>query len=324
MKAAIVNAFEQSPHYEDFPEPTPKNGEVCVLVTAVGLHPIVKAIASGSHYNADDVLPFIPGIDGVGRLEDGTRVYFGAARSPYGTMAEKTVAFEHMCMPLPDSLDDVTAAAIFNPGLSSWLALSWRAQLQAGETVLINGATGVAGRLAIQIAKHLGAGKIIAMGRNNQALKGLDTLGADSLIELDQSGEKVIEAIAHAAGDKGIQVIIDYLWGNPAETIIAAITQEKMLEASTRIRFIQVGDSAGESIKLPASALRSSSLEIYGSGIGSVPIEQIIAAVPSFTEFAASGNLKVTTEQIPLRNIQEAWQRTPPNGCRFVIIPFIS
>jgi NADPH:quinone reductase-like Zn-dependent oxidoreductase len=290
MKAAVISSFEKPPHFADFAQPIPEHAEVIIKVTAAALHPVVKSIASGVHYTAGDTLPFIPGVDGVGKLADGTRVYFGMARSPYGTMAQKTVAYEQMCMPLPDNLDDIRASALYNPGLSSWLALTWRAQLIPGQTVLINGATGVAGRLAIQIAKHLGAGKIIVTGKNKQALIGLN-------------------------------IIIDYLWGKPAETIIAALMQPKIIKTSDKIRFIQLGDSAGSTLSLPAFALRSSGLELYGCGIGSAPLEQIIEAVPAFTEYIAQENVKVNTIAVPLYNIESVWQQTPPDGTRFVVVP---
>ena len=127
-----------------------------VNVRAAGLHPFVRAQASGSQSGSPNVFPQIPGIDGVGSLDDGTRVYFDKARPPYGTMAERCVVLREMIFPIPDRLDDLTAAALFNPGLTSWLAFT-RAQLTKGETVLIVGATGAAGKLAVQIAKRLGA-----------------------------------------------------------------------------------------------------------------------------------------------------------------------
>ena len=144
--AAVVHTFGSPPRFEEFSDPTAHTGEVVVKVLAAGLHPIVKALADGSHYASTKTLPMIPGVDGVGRLDDGTRVFFGMVRPPYGTMAERAAVSRQMCLPLPESLDDVTAAALFNPGMSAWLALTWRAQLAAGETVLILGASGAAGR----------------------------------------------------------------------------------------------------------------------------------------------------------------------------------
>src|SRR6266508_6663616 len=162
MKAAVLQALGTPPHYADFADPTPHEDEVIVQVRAASLKNIDKMMASGSHYDSYQALPVVCGVDGVGTLEDGTRVYCGGPRAPYGMMAERTVVPRAWCMPLPDQLDDLTAAALPNPALSSWLPLVWRAQLKPGETVLVLGATGVAGKLALQIAKHLGAGRVVA------------------------------------------------------------------------------------------------------------------------------------------------------------------
>src|SRR5277367_405541 len=185
MNAAVVYDFKNPPRYTDFADPVPAEGEKLVQVTAAGLHPIVKVLANGTHYGSTGELPFIPGVDGVGRLEDGKRVYFGIARSPYGTFSERALAAGWM-VELPEALDDVTAAGIANPGMSSWVALMGRAKFAAGESVLVLGATGVAGQLAVQIAKRLGARRVIAAGRNPKALEELKSLGADSVISLDQ------------------------------------------------------------------------------------------------------------------------------------------
>ena len=128
MNAAVVQSYDAPPRYATFAEPAPAEGERLVTVTAAGLHPIVKALAKGTHYGSTGVLPFIPGVDGVGKLEDGTRVFFGAARPPFGSFAERSLASGAMCLPLPDGLDDITAAAIANPAMSSWVALTARAK----------------------------------------------------------------------------------------------------------------------------------------------------------------------------------------------------
>jgi NADPH2:quinone reductase len=226
-----------------------------------------------------------------------------------------------MCIPIPDSLDDITAAALFNPGLSSWLALTWRAQLAPGETVLILGATGVAGKLAVQIAKRLGAGKVIALGRNAQVLSQLSHLGADVTISLNQPGQDLTEAIANAAGSTGIHVIIDYLWGRPTEAVIAAITRQGLTHVAPRVRLIEVGQMAGPTITLPASVLRSSGLEISGIGAGNIPIERIMEAMPQLIADAASGKLLIDTEQVPLAEIEAAWQRQTTDNRRLVVLP---
>src|ERR1700758_223849 len=155
MKAAVVNVLGQAPQYQDFAEPKAGDGEVLINVRAASLHPIVKALASGSHYAGKGEVPMVPGVDGVGTMEDGSRVYFGFAREPWGTMCQRTMAPHARCLRLPDKIDDVQAAAIANPGMSAWLSIKDRAGLVKGESVLILGATGVAGHLAIQFARHL-------------------------------------------------------------------------------------------------------------------------------------------------------------------------
>src|SRR5262249_7886186 len=137
MKAAVLHTLGKPPRFEDFPDPRPSAGEVIVQVKAASLKNVDKLMASGSHYDSYHELPVVCGVDGVGVLDDGTRVFCGGPRSPYGMMAERTVVSRSWCLPIPDGVDAVTAAALPNPALSSWLPLVWRAQLQPGETVLI-------------------------------------------------------------------------------------------------------------------------------------------------------------------------------------------
>ena len=197
MNAVVVQSFDAPPRYTSFDDPVPGEGELLVNVTAAGLHPIVKALARGTHYGSSGKLPFIPGVDGVGRLADGTRVYFGASRFPFGSFAQRSVTSSGFMLPLVEGLDDATAAGIANPGMSSWVALKFRAQFTQGESVLILGATGVAGQLSVQIAKRLGARRIVASGRNPQALEKLKSLGADAVISLDQPTDALVAAFRH-------------------------------------------------------------------------------------------------------------------------------
>lgn len=173
MKAAVVHSFSAAPRCESFSEPVPSGEEVLVTVAAAGLHPIVKSLAAGTHYSSTSELPFVAGMDGVGRLADGSRVYFARSRPLYGSFAERSLTQRATCFPVPENLSDVTVAAIMNPGMSSWGALTERTQLAPGESVLIPGATGVAGRLAVQVARRLGARRVVAAGRNPQALEEL-------------------------------------------------------------------------------------------------------------------------------------------------------
>ena len=322
MDAAVLHALNESPRFEQFSEPIAEEGEVIVHVRAAALKPVDKQMASGSHYAAFCELPVVCGIDGVGCLDDGTRVFFAKPRRPFGSMAQRTIVAATHSFPIPDNIEDDVAAAIVNPGLSAWGVLAWRAQLNAGETVLILGATGVTGKLAIQTAKLLGAGRVIAAGRNERVLSTLHDLGADATIRLDQPGQDLTETFAREAGDAGFDVIIDYLWGPPTEALLAAIARRGLDPASSRVRLIEVGESAGPTISLVAAALRSSKLEILGAGSGNAPVspEIWLEAVRQLMSNAAGGKLRIDTERVPLREVEDAWQREQ-HGRRTVIIP---
>ena len=322
MNAAVVNNFGEAPRLAEFPEPVPGDGEVVVTVLAAALKPLDKQLASGRHYASQSRKPpYVCGTDGAGRLEDGSRVLFVMPRWPYGAMAERTVAPRHLCFPLEDQVDDSTAAGVFNPGLSAWASLAWRAKMAAGETVLVLGATGVTGQLAVQTARLLGAGRVIAAGRNQQVLNSLRQMGADAVIQLDAPGEDLTEAFARAAAPSGFDVIVDYLWGRPTEALLAAITRRDFAAGSSAVRLVQVGESAGPSISLPAAALRSSRLEILGAGTGSAsPPEMWAVALRELMARVAAGEVRIATRQVALRDIEKEWGRDQ-RGCRFVIVP---
>jgi len=321
MKAAVLRSLGKPPRFEEFPDPKPSQGEVIVHIKAASLKNIDKMMASGSHYDSHRELPVVCGTDGVGILDDGTRVFCGGSRPPYGMMAERTVVSRMWCLPIPDEVNDVTAAALPNPALSAWLSLVWRAQLKPGETVLILGGTGVAGKLAIQIARHLGAGRVVAAGRNEQVLRTLNDLGADATIHLDQSDQELTRAFIREVGHKPFDVIIDYLWGHPTEVLLDALIGHDVKAGASRIRLIEIGEMAGSTIALSAAALRSSGLELYGSGGGSIPHSAIFDAFPQVWALAARGKLSVDTEQAPLADVEIAWQREDLPGRRLVVIP---
>jgi NADPH:quinone reductase-like Zn-dependent oxidoreductase len=322
MNAAVLYATNKPPHFGHFPDPVAGENEVIVHVRGAALKPVDKQMASGSHYAVPGELSVVCGMDGVGCLDDGTRVFFAQPRRPYGGMAERTVVPSSRCFPLPDSVDDVIAAAIMNPGLSAWGALAWRAQLAPGESVLILGATGVTGKLAIQTAKLLGARRVVAAGRNEQVLSTLHALGADATIRLDKPGQDLTEAFAREAGNDGFDVVIDYLWGPPTESLLAALIQTDLKPASSRIRLVEVGESAGSTVLLPAAVLRSSRLEILGAGSGNAPAspEIWVETIQQLLANVASGALRIDTRRIPLADVEQAWQEDQ-QGCRAVIIP---
>lgn len=316
MHAAVVTDHAKPPQYLEFPDPVPAEGEALIHVRAAGLHPIVKGLASGSHYASGGELPMVPGIDGVGTLEDGRRVYFGFARKPWGTMCERSVAPRIRCLPLPDGIDDLQAAAIANPGMSAWLSLSDRAGLKPGETALVLGATGVAGHLAVQIARSLGAKRVIGAGRNVASLEGENL---DAVIALGQPEDAVREAfLAEAA--RGIDVVIDYLWGRPTELLLEALAKGFKPSSARSTRLVEVGESAGKSVNLAGATLRSVDLRILGSGFGSVDLERILGAIPELFQKAASGALRVDVEAIPLAQVESAWSRAE-KARRIVFVP---
>lgn len=305
MKAAIVYESGQLPVYGDFPEPAPAPGENRITVAAAAMSPVVKSRASGRHYSSSGQYPFIVGIDGVGRLDNGTWVYFILPRAPYGSMAEFSVAPSSHCLPLPDGLDAVTAAAIANPGMSSWAAYKLPARLKPGETVLINGATGTAGRLAIQIAKHLGAKKVIATGRNAEALHSVISIGADLTIPLGENGSDLEDSFKTQFGE-GIDVVIDYLWGKSAECLLIAAS-EAGVNAARPLRFVQVGAASGANLTLPGAVLRSSAIKLMGSGLGSIPQERLVLCVDELLKATVPGGFKIAAKPVLLSEVEPAW-----------------
>ncbi len=319
MDAAVLHALGKPPRCEQFPEPIAGDAEVIVHVHAASLKPIDKQLASGSHYASPRELPVVCGSDGVGHLSDGQRVFFGGTRAPYGAMAQRTVVRPTFCFPIPEGVDDETAAALPNPGVSAWLTLAFRAKLVPGESVLILGATGVTGKLAVKIAKLLGAGRVVAAGRDQQALSTLHQLGADAIIRLDASAKELGEAFVREGGQSRFQVVIDYVWGSPAEAFLAAITRKEFAVITSEIRFVQVGESAGPTISLPADVLRSTALTILGTA-GIPPRSVLFDALQQVMVHAASGELRIETERVPLADIEKAWQRNQRRR-RLVVIP---
>ena len=319
MNAAVVHNFDAPPSYGDFETPVPLGNEVRVSMRAAALSHLVKAQASGKHYSAHAHLPLVPGVDGAGVLEDGRRVFVAFPRAPFGTMAEQTVVARDLCADIPDDVDDVTAAAAGNPGMSSWAALTERARFVAGESVLINGATGASGRLAIQIAKHFGAKRIVVTGRNAKSERALRSLGADAFIPLDQSRDALIQLFQDEIVRGSVRVVLDYLWGESAERLIAAISGVGSHIAGERVRFVQLGSLGGHVISLPAAALRSSGLELMGSGLGSVSNQRLVAIIGEMLRVLGSARMTIDAEPVPLTDVSDAWERKLPRRIVFTV-----
>jgi len=304
MKAALVKESGATPVYADFTEPAATEGVVRIAVVASALSHVTKSRASGKHYSSAAKLPLVPGVDGTGVLDDGERVYFVLPEAPFGGMAEYCIVRKERCIALPAALDDVTAAAIAIPGMSSWAALVERAKLMKGETVLINGATGVSGRLAVQIAKYLGAGKVIATGRNAETLQSLRALGADVTISLAQDSD-ALESEFQQNFQDGIGVVLDYLWGQSAELLLAA--GAKAAPDAVPLRFVQIGSMSAPTITLPSAALRSSAIELMGNGIGSIPMPRLLGSIEQLLNATIPGGFEIATNPVPLSQVEDHW-----------------
>jgi NADPH:quinone reductase-like Zn-dependent oxidoreductase len=305
MKAAIVKEAGHTPVYGDFADPIPQGNDVRVTVSAAALSNLVKGRASGTHYSSSGHLPFVVGVDGVGRLDDGRRVCFVLPEPPLGSMAQTTLVPLSRCVSVPDDLDDITAAALANPGMSSWIALRERANLKHGETVLINGATGTAGRLAIQIAKYMGARRVVATGRDPEALNALPALGADAVIPLGDAGDAFEEALKAEFAGEGVDVVLDYLWGPSAERILVAGARAG--KDTVPIRFVHIGAISAPNITLPGAALRSSAITLMGSGLGSVPVDRIVKSIGELMNAAVPGGFVIDTRTVPLSEVESVW-----------------
>jgi NADPH:quinone reductase-like Zn-dependent oxidoreductase len=319
MHAAVVRQFDHPPRYEDFAAPVPATEhEEVIDVLASGLHPRVRSQANGSHYTSTDQLPVIPGIDGVGRRSDGSLIYFVLPDTTNGAMAEQTVIDARRSIPLPSDVDPILLAAAMNPGMSSWVALHLRVPLISGQSILILGATGSAGQLAIQIAKHLGAGPVFAAGRGAERLAALARLGADDTIDLAAAPEFVERDLAAKAAD--VDVVLDYLWGKPAESAIMPLLTKRK-DRSKLMSWVQIGAIAGANISLPSAALRQANIHFLGSGQGSVSTAKILATLPGLAAEIDGGSFSIDAVAKPLLDVESIWNA--PGGAteRIVLTP---
>ncbi|MEF2978318.1 quinone oxidoreductase family protein [Subtercola sp. YIM 133946] len=318
MHAAVVREFARSPRYEEFDAPTAtRPTEEVVDVIASGLHPRVRSQADGSHYTSTDELPLIPGIDGVGRRADGSLVYFLLPDTTMGAMAEQTVIDVRRSIPLPADTDAVRLAAAMNPAMSSWVALHKRATLTPGQSVLVLGGTGSAGRLAIQVARRLGAGSVIAAGRGAERLATLGALGADETIDLAAAPDAVAADLATKAAD--VDVVLDYLWGTPTEDAIMPLLQGRA-DRSKALTWIEIGSVAGATIALPSAALRQANLRFVGSGQGSVSAAGILSTLPALVDEINAGTFAVDAVARPLSDVEALWSNSATNE-RIVLTP---
>jgi NADPH:quinone reductase-like Zn-dependent oxidoreductase len=319
MNAAVVTSFGEPPHYQQFEVPQPTGTEqILVDVLAVGLHPRVRSGAAGAHYTSTGTLPMIPGIDGVGRRPDGRRLYFAAGDDAIGTMADQAVVDLRRAVDLPDDVDVAKVAAAMNPAMSSWVALRRRTPLRPGQGVLVLGATGNAGTMAVQIAKRLGAGRVVGAGRDRERLEALMSLGADEVVALTSDDAATDAALGAAAGE--VDIVLDYLWSEPARQAIVALLRARS-DRSRAVDWIQIGAVAGPDIELPSVALRSANLRLLGTGQGAVSPAAYRAELPALVQEIKAGTITVTPNMVPLADVEAAWTRPEPPGARTVLVP---
>jgi NADPH:quinone reductase-like Zn-dependent oxidoreductase len=316
MKAAVVSSFDSAPRYQEFPVPIPAGeDELLVDVLAAGLHPRVRSQADGSHYTSTGELPLVPGVDGVGRGPDGLLRYFVLPDTTLGAMAEQTVIDPRRSIVLPAGADPVALAAAMNPAMSSWVALRQRVSFQPGQDVLVLGATGNAGQMAVQVARRLGAGQIIAAGRDAERLAALPALGATATVPLGPSD--TAERLAKAAAD--VDVVLDYLWGPPAADAMVAIVTNRA-DRGKPLSWIEIGSVAGPTAEIPSAALRAARLQLVGSGQGSVSTREYLAELDVLAQEIAAGAIDVDARAVPLAQVEEAWSATDAKH-RIVLVP---
>jgi NADPH:quinone reductase-like Zn-dependent oxidoreductase len=312
VTAAVVRSFDHPPRYEPFDLPEPAHADEVVLdVLAVGLHPRVRTGASGRHYTSTGRLPLVPGVDGVGRRADGRLVYFVADDELTGPMATRTVVDARRGIPLPDGVDVVKVAAAMNPAMSSWVALRRRVPIQPGQSVLVLGATGNAGQMAIQVARRLGAGRVVGAGRDQARLDALTASGADEVSSLDP------DALAKAAAD--VDLVLDYLWGAPAAAAIMALLTARA-DRGRELNWIQIGAVAGPTIELPSVALRSANFRLQGNGQGAVSARTYLEELPALVDEIDAGRIAVTARALPLADVESIWTAPEVPGVRTVLV----
>ncbi|WP_440714152.1 zinc-binding alcohol dehydrogenase family protein [Gordonia sp. FQ] len=322
MKAAIVTAPAHDPVAGEFDEPVPADGRSIVELVGAGIHNIVRMRASGDHYSSTGSWPLVPGIDAVARTADGTLVYTGMAPAPWGTMAERISVPDDFCIALPDGVDPLAVAAGCNPGLASWIPLSTRRTALAATgrtlgTVLILGATGMSGGLAVDNARALGAERVVAVGRNADVLDRLagehgDAIATVALTDTDDDSD----AIRNALDGRAPSIVVDFLWGPVAERTFVAVAP---LAEATEVSHVEVGTMAGADARVPGALLRSRRYTLSGSGLGSVDHEVLMDGLAGFIEQVAAGTVRIPYTVHPLSRIGEAWADRGPE--RVVVVP---
>lgn len=317
MRAAVIERYGEPPVVRDMPLPRVEDGTVLIQVTAAPLNPVDLSIANRRFYGSSPATPYVPGREGVGRVvegpgrDGGARVYF-ESEGGHGSLAERSLAPATQTVPIPDGVRDEVAGCLGIPALAAWLGLEWRGKLEAGETVLILGATGVLGMIAVQAAKLLRAQRVIAAGRSEEGLRRAAELGADATVDLGAEGDLVERFTRAAAGN--LDLVIDPLWGEPGLAALKALR--------TGGRMVQLGQAAGPEVSLPSGIVRGRQLSILGHTNFAVPWEVKARAFETMAGHAAADRLQVSYETVPLAQAPEAWRRQASSpGLKLILTP---
>jgi NADPH2:quinone reductase len=309
VKAAVIRELGRPPELSDWTHPS---GDAIYEVSAVPLNPIDINIGAGRYFAGHPELPYVPGCEGVGRGPDGTRVYlFGAGHglSRDGLLAERALAPADLGIPLPGAVSDEIAASCGIAGMAGWMPVAWRAPVRNDDRVLVLGATGTAGLVAVQAAKLLGAKRVVAVGRNAERLQRAAELGAHATVSLEEGD--LVTAFKEAAGGDGPTYIVDTLWGAPAVAALQA--------AAPGWRFVQVGQSAGAEATVASAVIRGKMGELYGYTDFAVPKDEFREQYLRLVGHAAAGEISFDIETYPLERIAEAWERQA-NGAHAKIV----
>lgn len=292
---------ERAPVPGEFEEPRAESeGQVVVEVSVAGLNPVDIATAKGLMGNPPP-LPSVAGREGIARTEDGRHVYFDKSVPPFGSFAERTLVEDDTLIDVPDGVEDSRAVAFGIAGLAAWLGLGWRGGLSGGESVLVLGASGVVGLVAVQGAKLMGAGTVVAAARNEERLERAKELGADAAVPIGADPDALAAAFRDAAPGEGFDLVLDPLWGSPAAAATQAIAKGG--------RLVQIGNSAGPKAELPARPLRTNQVSLLAHSNFNAPFEVKAEAFREMCEHAAGGELEVEVEELPLERVEDAWQR---------------
>jgi NADPH2:quinone reductase len=310
MPAAVITRHAAPPEYLHRPMPRRGSGQALVQVMAAPISPLDLLCASGKSYFGAPALPYVPGTQGVGvviesdTLPIGQRVWFScdAGMKPGdGSMARYCVIEEAAALALPDQIESDLAAALGLSAIAAWMALTWRGRLQPGEQVLVLGASGAVGQVAVQAAKILGAGRVIAATRDATARERALTRGADAVVDLTGDDVDEISRRIAAACDGPLHLIIDPVWGIPAEAAVRVLAPEG--------RLVNFGSAAGPTARLESATLRSRLHNILGYTNNALSPEQKAQALAEILAHAAAGRCTVERETMPLAQAGEAWER---------------